>query len=105
MKDSVVSLQVGVASTWYYQFDDKQKQTLAKQLVNKSRAAAERFLNDYRGIAKARIDIADGSNTLPDDSKQISIKMLAVSGSSPTDLPTLPAVVPTSPLSVRKGRG
>jgi len=105
MKDSVATLQVAVASTWYYQFDDKQKQELAKQLTNKSREAAQRLLNSYRGIAKAKIDIADGGNTLPGDTGQISVMVLAVSGASSTDLPPLPAIEPTSPSSTSRGRG
>ena len=41
VKDSVVTLQVAVAGTWYYQFDNQQKQVLARQLINKSREAAQ----------------------------------------------------------------
>ena len=105
VNNGVVTLQVAAAGTWYYQFDDKQKQTLAKQLINKTRATAQEFLNNYRGIAKARIDIANGGDSLPGDPKQISIVVLAISGASPTDLPALPAVESTGPSPVSKGRG
>lgn len=104
--DGVVTLQVAVAGTWYYQFNDKQKQALASQLANKTRAAAQGFLNTYKGVAKAaRIDIANGGDSLPSDPKQISIMVLATSGASPTSLPALPAAVSASPLPVSKGRG
>jgi len=105
VNNGVVTLQVAVAGTWYYQFNDKQKQTLAKQLVNKTRTMAQKFLNGYRGIANARIDIASGGDNLPSDSKQINIVVSAVSGASPTDLPALPTMEPASPLPVSKGRG
>jgi hypothetical protein len=92
VKDSVVTLQVAVAGTWYYQFNDKQKQMLATQLANKTRAAAQDFLNASKGVAKAKIDIANGSDSLPSNPQQISIKVLAVSGVSPTNLPAPPSV-------------
>lgn len=92
VQDSVVTLQVAAAGTWYYPFDDNQKQALAKQLANKSRAAAQRTLHDYKGIAKIKIDIANG-DTLPDNPEQISIIVLGASGASQSDLPALPTVV------------
>ncbi|HEY4034089.1 MAG TPA: hypothetical protein VGL94_09025, partial [Ktedonobacteraceae bacterium] len=103
--NGVVTLQVAVAGTWYYQFNDQQKQTLAKQLVNKTRTMAQQFLNGYRGIANARIDIASGGDSLPSDSQQINIVVSAVSGASPTNLPALPTVESAHPLPVSKGRG
>ncbi len=86
IKDGVVTLQVGVHSIWYYQFDDQQKQILANQLINKSRATAQRLLNNYPGVAKARIEIAGGGTLLPDNSKQIRLMVLTVFAASPTDL-------------------
>jgi hypothetical protein len=91
VQDDVVTLQVAAAGIWYYQFNDSQKLTLAKQLVNASRGAAQKLLNDYKGIAKARIDLADSGDTLPNDPNQISITVAGVSGASSADLPVLPA--------------
>jgi len=105
VKDNVVTLQVAVAGTWYYQFDDQQRQTLAKQLVNKSRAVAQGLLNHYKGVAKASIDIPDGGDILPNDPKQINITVVGVSGASPTNLPALPVIEPTSPSATTGGRG
>ena len=105
VQDSVVTLQVAVAGTWYYQFNDQQRQTLAKQLVNKSRAVAQGLLNHYKGVAKASIDIAGGGDILPNDPKQISITVVGVSGASPTNLPALPVIEPTSPSATTGGRG
>jgi hypothetical protein len=84
VKDGVVTLQVTVSGAWSYQFNDKQKQTLANQLVNKTRVAAQGYLNASKGIGKAKIDIANGGNSLPDDPGQIRIIVMAV---SPTSLP------------------
>jgi hypothetical protein len=105
VKDNVVTLQVAVAGTWYYQFDDQRRQALAKQLVNKSRAVAQGLLNHYKGVAKASIDIADGGDTLPNDPKQITITVVGVSGASLVNLPALPPVEPTSQSSATGGRG
>ncbi len=87
VKDGVVTLQVTASGTWYYQFNDKQKQTLANQLANKTRIAAQGFLNASKGIGKAKIDIANGGDSLPDDSGQIRIIVVAASGASPTNQP------------------
>jgi hypothetical protein len=73
VNDGVVTLQVAVIGTWCYQFSDVQKQTLANQLANKTRATARGFLNAYTGIARVQIDIANGGNNFPSDPKQISI--------------------------------
>jgi hypothetical protein len=103
VQDSVVTLQIAVAGTWYYQLDDNQQQTSAKQLINKSRAAAQSILKNDTRIAKAKIDLANG-DTLPDNPKQISIIVRGVSGASPSDLPALPTVVSTNPLISTRGR-
>ena len=91
VQDDIVTLQVAAAGIWYYQFDDSQKQTLAKQLVNASRGTAQKLLNDNKEIANAKIDVADGGNTLPNDPNQIRIVAAGVSGASSADLPVLPA--------------
>jgi hypothetical protein len=84
VKDGVVTLQVTVSGTWSYQLNDKEKQALANQLVNKTRVAAQGYLNASKGIGKAKIDIANGGDSLPDDPGQIRIIVVAV---SPTSLP------------------
>ncbi|HWS85204.1 MAG TPA: protein kinase, partial [Ktedonobacteraceae bacterium] len=77
-KNQIITINVEARGVWYYQFDDQQKQTLAKYLINKSRADAQRFLTSYTGISKAKIDITGGGNTLPANPKQIGIKVLEV---------------------------
>jgi hypothetical protein len=91
-QDNIVTLQVAAVGIWYYQFNDSQKQTLAKQLVNASRGTAQKLLNDSNGIAKAKIDLANGGDTLPNDPNQIRIMVAGISGASPADLPVLPAI-------------
>ena len=91
VQDDIVTLQVAAAGIWYYQFDDSRKQTLAKRLVNASRGTAQKLLNDNKEIANAKIDVADGGNTLPNDPNQIRIVAAGVSGASSADLPVLPA--------------
>ncbi len=92
VQDDIITLQVAAAGIWYYQFADSQKQTLAKQLVNASRGTAQKLLNDYNGIAKARIDVADSGDTLPNDPNQIRITVAGVSGASSAALPVMPAI-------------
>ncbi len=92
VQDDIVTLQVAAAGIWYYQFDDSQEQTLAKQLVNASRATAQKLLNGSNWIANAKIDLADGGDTLPNDPNQIRIAVAGVSGASLANLPALPAV-------------
>ena len=78
-KNQFITFNVKAHGIWYYRFDNRQKQALAKYLVNKTRATAQRLLSSHTGIAKARVDIAGGGNTLPDHPAQISIKVLEVS--------------------------
>jgi hypothetical protein len=94
VQDHVVTLQVTVAGTWYYQFDDSQKQTLAKQLVHASHGTAQKLLNNSKGIANAKIDLANGSDTLPADPNQIRITIAGVSRASSTDLPATESTNP-----------
>jgi hypothetical protein len=56
---------------------------LANQLANKTRVAAQGYLNAFKGIGKAKIDIANGGDSLPDDPVQIRIIVVAASGASP----------------------
>jgi malonyl CoA-acyl carrier protein transacylase len=78
-RDGVATLQVTVVGTWSYQLNDKQKQELASQLTNKTRAGAQEFLKAYKGITKARINVTNGDNSLPSDPGQISIVVQAAS--------------------------
>jgi hypothetical protein len=77
VNDGVVTLQVTVSGTWYYQFNDKQKQMLANQLANKTRVAAQDFLNSFKGIRKAKMTIANDGDSLPNDPGQIRIIIAA----------------------------
>jgi len=74
-KNQIITINVEAWGVWYYQFDDQQKQTLARYLVNRSRADAQRLLNSYKGIAKAKVDVAGGGNTLPANPRQIGIEI------------------------------
>jgi hypothetical protein len=77
VNDGVVTLQVTVSGTWYYQFTDKQKQMLANQLANKTRVAAQDFLNSFKGIRKAKMTITNDGDSLPNDPGQIRIIVAA----------------------------
>ncbi len=79
VNDGVVTLQVMVSGTWSYRLNDKEKQTLASQLANKTRVAAQGYLDASKGISKAKIDIANGGDSLPDDPGQIRIIVAAAS--------------------------
>jgi serine/threonine protein kinase len=86
LKNQFVTFNVRAYGTWYYQFNNRQKQILAKYLVNQTRATALRLLSSHAGIVKARVDIAGGGNLLPANPAQINIK---ISGAFFKDLPAL----------------
>jgi serine/threonine protein kinase len=84
-KRQSVTLNLEVSRIWCYWFDDQQRQMLARQLVGKSRATAQRILSSYTGIAKATIQVAGGGTEMPDNPRQISIRVSEVSGDSSTE--------------------
>jgi hypothetical protein len=102
MDNGVVTLQVAVAGTWYYQLHEL---IPAKQLVNKSRTTAQTLLSHSKGVVKVSINMANGSDTLPSDPNQISITIAQISGASLKNLPDLPTMQPANASSLSRGRG
>jgi serine/threonine protein kinase len=75
-----LSLLVKAEGIWVFQFDDTQKQALAKLVAGKSRVDAQSLLLKHLGVASADIMIRSGNNTLTTDSYQISIVVQNVPG-------------------------
>jgi hypothetical protein len=87
-----LSLLVKAEGIWVFQFDDTQKQALAKLVAGKSRVAAQSLLLRHQGVVSADIIIRSGNNTLTTDPYQISIVVQSVPG-LPDTRPRSPTVL------------
>ncbi|GAC1358936.1 MAG: hypothetical protein NVSMB44_07680 [Ktedonobacteraceae bacterium] len=73
-----ISLLVNARGIWVYQWDDAQKQALARQIAGKKVSDAQALLNAQHGINNAKIE-AKG-DTLPTDPNQIMLNVQKVPG-------------------------
>jgi hypothetical protein len=93
-----LSLLVKAEGIWVFQFDDAQKQALAKLVAGKSRVNAQSLLLKHLGVASTDIMIRSGKNTLTPDPYQISIVVQSVPGLTGTR-PRSPTVLTSTPTS------
>lgn len=76
-----ITLQVSAEGIWVYQFNESEKQALAKLIAGKSEQDAESLLRRQVGVAKTSIQLVGGDgNTLPANSHQIVLAVLGVPG-------------------------
>jgi hypothetical protein len=106
-----LSLLVRAEGEWVYLFSDAMKQNLAKNIANKSKEDAIKYLTSQPGVSSVQIDISSG-NTLP-DAAHITIDIKPVPGATGTGTatpsPGTPTVVPhgaaTPPITPTQGLG
>jgi serine/threonine protein kinase len=75
-----LSLLVRAEGIWVFQFDDTQKQTLARLVAGKSRVDAQSLLLRHPGVASADIVIRSDENILTTDPYRISMVVQNVPG-------------------------
>jgi hypothetical protein len=74
-----ITLSVQAEGFWVYQFTTTQTQALAKQIVGKSKNAAQAFLLKQKGVARADIRLSGGDqSTLPTDTHRTRIVVLTL---------------------------
>ncbi len=92
-----LSLLVRAEGVWVYLFSDVTKLNLAKNIANKSKEVAIKYLVSQTGVSSVQIDISSG-NTLP-DAAHITIDIKPVPGATgpgtTPPLPGTPTIVPT----------
>jgi len=97
-----ISVSVNVEGLWVYQFNDAQKQELAKLIAGTSPSQANTLLLRQPGVAKIDgITISGGGSALPTDATQITLVVLNVPGlqGSPTPTGSPGSGTPTSTTS------
>jgi hypothetical protein len=74
-----IALSVRTEGFWVYQFTPTQTQALAKQMVGKSKKAAQTFLLKQKGVLRADIQLSGGDqSTFPKDTHRIRIVVLTL---------------------------
>jgi hypothetical protein len=79
-----IAIAVQAGGFWAFQFNDTQKQNLAKLIAGKARQDAQALLLQQPGVAQANIALSSG-NTLPAGPNQITIVVQNLPG------PAMPA--------------
>jgi len=78
-----VAVSVRAEGVWVFQFNDEQKQALARLLAGKKKGAAQVLLSDQPGVNHDSLVISGGDGvTLPTNPSQINIVVLSVQGTS-----------------------
>jgi VCBS repeat-containing protein len=75
---STLSLPVNAEGIWVYQWNDAQKQDLAKLVAGRSAQDAKMLLQGQKGVSAVNIQLSSGSNgVLPSEASHITVDVAA----------------------------
>ena len=76
-----ISLPVNAEGVWVYQWNDAQKQDLAKLVAGRSAQDAKMLLQGQKGVSAVNIQLSSGSNgVLPPEASHITVDVAPVAG-------------------------